>query len=194
MIYKTHHVAGLVAAELVLFHYHQPILTWQTLASLVGAYLAGPAADVDQPHSFVGSKVKPVSLFLQGIGIRHRTLTHSILFMVFFWLMLLAIPLPDVVRWAILAGYVSHPIIDLFNEEGVELLWPLKFRIKLLPSVIAIRVESPGELLFRLGCTIGSYGLLFLYVAPLFVGWPVVGPLVSHVVSLYPSGLVAALH
>jgi inner membrane protein len=48
-----------------------------------------------------------------------------------------------------LFAYASHPLIDLFNEQGVAFFWPLKVKIRLLPEFLAIETGSFAESIFR---------------------------------------------
>lgn len=196
-MYKTHSVAALIGAEVFLMHAHQPVLTWQTAAALLGAYFAGPIADVDQPQSYVGQRVWPLAVLLSVVGIRHRTLTHSFVFLAVLWAALQLLPVPEVVRWAVWIGYASHPAIDLFNEEGVELLWPLRFRVKLLPNPLAIPVESVREAILRGVMSAFSFMLLWIYVHPVMVQLPVVGPVLGAVsdglIRMLPSSVQAII-
>ncbi|MBX6396252.1 MAG: metal-dependent hydrolase [Alicyclobacillaceae bacterium] len=182
LVYKTHHVAAFFGAQLWLMHVHQPVLEWPTAVALLGAYLMGPAADVDQPQSYVGHRMRPIAGLLSGLGIRHRTLTHSLLFLVGLWIALQLLPVPDIVRQAIWIGYASHPLIDLLNEEGVELFWPLPVRIRFLPRALAIPVDSFRETVLRGGLTACSFGLLLLYTHPVIAQLPIVGPVVDGIV------------
>jgi inner membrane protein len=96
------------------------------------------------------------------------------------------LPVPDVVRWAIWIGYASHPLLDLLNEEGVELLWPLPLRVRFLPRALSVPVDSFLETVFRGILTACSFGLLLLYTDPVVAEWPIVGPVVDGIVRLMP--------
>jgi len=191
--YKTHHVAALIGAELWLLHTHQPVLSWQAAAALLGAYLAGPIADMDHPQSEVGRKVWPLAVVMNALGIRHRTFTHSLLFLAGLWAALQLLPIPEVVRWAIWIGYATHPLMDLLNPQGVELFWPLRVRVRLLPEILAIPVDSIAETLLRGVMTAVSYVLLFLYVHPAVDHLPLVGPVVSEVAEVILQMMPAAI-
>lgn len=147
MLQKTHSVAGFVAAELVIVSWDVPFLSWEAAGSLLLGCLCGTLADVDKQGSTMAKVLFPLSMLLKLLKVRHRTLTHSLLFMLAWMLALL--PLPPLYFWTVLLAYASHPLIDLLNDRGVELLWPLKVHIRLLPKFMAIDTGSGGETVFR---------------------------------------------
>lgn len=147
MLQKTHSAAGLVAAELVLVYEHVPLLSWDAAGAILLGCLAGTLADVDKPGSTMAKVLFPLSALLKLLHIRHRTLTHSALFIAA--LALVASPMPALYYWVFLTAYASHTVIDLLNENGVQLFWPLKGKIRLLPKPIAIDTGSAAETAFR---------------------------------------------
>jgi len=189
VMHQTHHAGGLIAAEIVLIYYHQPVFSWITPAALLGGYFLAAAADVDKPESYVGQKVLPISLALQTLRIRHRTLTHSLLFTGVLWLLLKSSGLPNVLVVAWVAAYASHWFLDLFNEQGVELTWPLPFRIKFLPSLLAVGTDSWAEVLIRQALYGVHYVLFFVLVKPLLFDLPIVGQLFSNIWAMLLSSM-----
>ena len=161
MVFSTHVAAAVLGAELVLIASGQPLMSREALEALAGAALVGPLADIDHPQSYIGRKLWPVSYALNAVGIRHRTLTHSLLFLVFLFAVLQLLPLPAIVKLAIWTGYATHPLIDLLNPQGVVLFWPYPARIRLLPEMLSIPVQSFAESVFRLGV---SALIAFLFV------------------------------
>lgn len=147
MLQKTHSAAGLVAAELVLSMHHVPFLSWEAAGALLAGCLAGPLADIDKPGSTMAKLLFPLSALLRFLGVHHRTMTHSILFILV--LMVLALPLQPVLFWSVVCAYASHPLIDLLNEQGVSLLWPYKKKFRLLPKPMAVDTGSAVETAFR---------------------------------------------
>ncbi|WP_274365547.1 metal-dependent hydrolase [Paenibacillus thermotolerans] len=147
MLQKTHSVAGFVAAELVLVYRDIPFISWEAAGALLLGCLSGTLADVDKQGSTMAKVLFPLSALLKVLKVRHRSLTHSILFLLA--LMFAASPLPALFFWTFIVAYASHPIIDLLNERGVELLWPLKRHFRLLPKFMAIDTGSAGETAFR---------------------------------------------
>ncbi|MNI11697.1 Inner membrane protein YdjM [compost metagenome] len=148
MLQKTHSLAGLLAAESVVLVMNQSLFSWEAAGALMLGCLAGPMADIDKPGTTMAKVFIPLSLLLRTLGIKHRTMTHSIVFLV--GLFLLLSPLPPVIFWSCLIAYATHPLLDLFNEQGVALLWPLKTKFRLLPKFAAIETGSASESFVRI--------------------------------------------
>ncbi len=111
--------------------------------------------DVDNPRSTLGNGLsrlkspalnllsRPVSWVLRTTSftlvrtVGHRTLTHSLLGVVLFTLLvrLLLGSYPNL-SLALVAGYASHVFADALNTRGVPLLWPLGRPFRLLPGGI----------------------------------------------------------
>ncbi|SDD58645.1 inner membrane protein [Paenibacillus sp. UNCCL117] len=147
MLQPTHGAAGVLAAELVLLQFDIPLMSWEAAAGVLIGCIAGPLADIDKQGSIMAKIFFPVSALLRVLKIKHRTFTHSLAFLLV--LGVLAVPMPPLYYWIFLAAYASHPLIDLFNEQGVQLLWPLKLKIRLLPRFMAVDTGSTGEVMFR---------------------------------------------
>ncbi|GAA6737479.1 MULTISPECIES: metal-dependent hydrolase [Thermus] len=102
--------------------------------------------DIDTTTSGPGKFVRPLSTFLER-RFGHRTLTHSLLF-----LLVLAFLLYPLARaqpgayWAFLAGYLSHLLLDTLNVNGVPLLWPWRLQFWFFSArEWRIRYASPQE-------------------------------------------------
>ncbi len=121
--------------------------------------------DIDTTTSGPGKFVRPLSSFLER-RFGHRTLTHSLPFLLA--LALLLYPLwraSPGVYWAFLAGYLSHLLLDTLNVNGVPLLWPWRVQFWFFASrEWRIRYASPQEATLAL--------VLALFA---FVLWPVSG-------------------
>jgi inner membrane protein len=148
MLQKTHSLAGLLAAECVILYFNESLISWESAAALMIGCLAGPLADIDKQGSTMAKVFFPLSFLLQFLGIRHRTLTHSFVFLL--GLFILLMPLPKPLFWTCLLAYASHPLVDLLNEQGVALMWPLKFKFRLLPKFLAIETGSFLEAFIRI--------------------------------------------
>jgi inner membrane protein len=147
MLQKTHSIAGFISAEIVLVYQDVSFFTWDAAGALLLGCLAGTLADVDKPGSTMAKVLFPLSALLRLLKVKHRTLTHSLLFL--FLLVMIAMPLPALYFWVFILAYGSHPLIDLLNERGIELFWPVPFKIRILPKFIAIDTGSMSETVFR---------------------------------------------
>jgi inner membrane protein len=147
MLQKTHSVAGFVAAEIVLVYQGATFFSWEAAGALLLGCLSGTLADVDKPGSTMAKVLFPLSALLRIMKVHHRTMTHSIILIIV--LVILARPLPALLFWSFIIAYLSHPLIDLLNDKGVHLLWPLKMNFRVLPKFIAIDTGSLSETVFR---------------------------------------------
>ncbi|MFD0692954.1 metal-dependent hydrolase [Paenibacillus sp. GCM10027628] len=161
MLQKTHSVAGLVSAELVLVYQHASFLSWEAAGALLLGCLAGTLADVDKPGSTMAKVLFPLSALLKVLQVKHRTVTHSILLLIL--LMLVSSPLPNLFFWVFIISYASHPLIDLLNDKGVQLFWPIKLKIRVLPKWMAITTGSIVETGIRIMLLIISLGIPLMY-------------------------------
>ncbi|MFD0591070.1 metal-dependent hydrolase [Paenibacillus sp. GCM10027627] len=139
---KVHALAGVVAAEGAIITFHQPAVSFVTFFALLGGFFLGVAADLDDSDATLAQQ-QPFRLFSMIFErlpfVQHRGITHSLIAIVLlFGLFNTVLALPEALVWALMAAYVSHILLDMFTADGVELFWPLRFRIKLLPSIIAV--------------------------------------------------------
>lgn len=157
LLYKTHLFGGFITGAL---------LTGSLACGAVAA-AAALLPDIDDPKSFTGSIVVPVS-FAAKITVGHRRFFHSLLAAAVFagaaFLTQRYIHWPPWVALAVLVGYVSHLALDTLNLAGVPWLWPLGLRFR-------IPVVQPGGLLERFvlapaGC-LASLILVGIRLAPL---------------------------
>lgn len=166
MLQKTHSIAGFISAELVLAYQDVSFFSWDTAGALLLGCLAGTLADVDKPGSTMAKVLFPLSALLRILKVRHRTLTHSIVFLLL--LMMISLPMSPLYFWVFIVAYASHPIIDLLNERGIQLFWPLPMKIRLLPKFIAIDTGSTSETVFRWLLLVVTLLIPFkLYVYPM---------------------------
>jgi inner membrane protein len=148
--HRTHSMTGALAMELVLVETHATVHWWSPFL-IIASGLAAEVADIDHENSEVAHKVPFVRIIARFL--KHRTVTHSLLAIVAVWALLVCftyIDLPggipwDSLAWALVIGYATHPFIDLFNPEGVQLFWPLPYWVRVLPEPLAIPVNSLRE-------------------------------------------------
>jgi inner membrane protein len=135
--------------------------------------------DVDNPRSTLGNGLsrmkspalnvisRPLSWTLRTTSfalvrtVGHRTLTHSLLgvalFTLLVWLLLGSYPN---LFLALVAGYASHVFADALNTRGVPLLWPLGRPFRLLPGGI----RSGGAVEFAVALGVFAFALGELYL------------------------------
>jgi len=116
---------------------------------LVEALIAATSAllpDLDKRDGMVGRWLPWISGPVE-YWVGHRTATHSLLATML--LALVAWPLPEGYRLAIIAGFASHPIADMMTPAGVAWFWPSRVRC-VLPGNEKYRMPpmSLGELWF----------------------------------------------
>ncbi len=152
-------------------------------AAVVAAWLP----DVDNPRSRLGNGLsrmknpvlnritRPVSWalrvtsFLLFRTVGHRTLTHSLLGVALFVVLVAPVAtLSPSLFTALVAGYVSHLVADALNKRGVPLLWPVGRSIKLLPR--GVRSGGVAEVAVALVVAAGAAcGIYALHLAGAFV-------------------------
>ncbi|RDV80750.1 metal-dependent hydrolase [Ammonifex thiophilus] len=138
MLWRTHFLAG-AALGIALSSGHDP------KALALSAFVAGVAAllpDLDDPRSFLGRKAWPVSAGLK-LAAGHRGAMHSLAAALVASAVLgffLRSPVPEAF-YLLLAGYLSHLLLDTLNPAGVPWLWPLKFRFRVPVVEVGSAVE-----------------------------------------------------
>lgn len=114
-----------IAFSAVLYLYLCTVL--RIPLALGDALLAAGASllpDIDTAASGIGWRLRPLSSWIEK-RVGHRTLTHS--FLGTGGIALIGLPLLAVDYAAygmFVMGYFSHPFLDFFNKEGVQLFWP----------------------------------------------------------------------
>ncbi|GAA0713291.1 metal-dependent hydrolase [Paraclostridium ghonii] len=115
--------------------------------------------DIDCPQSYIGKKFPFISKLI-NTKFHHRGFTHSILFIYFLVLLsfliniVFKISYPYIfvlinnyilmIYYGFILGCISHILFDMFNSNGVCLLYPSnqKYRLPLAP---VIKVNSKSE-------------------------------------------------
>ncbi|HEU5138471.1 MAG TPA: metal-dependent hydrolase [Bacillales bacterium] len=124
---KTHILGGLAssaAAQYFVGFYPQSLLFFG--AGAVGAILP----DICHGGSKIGRKI-PVLARLISLLFGHRTVTHSLLFVVLLGVLLLKLPIPNEISIGILVGVCSHLVLDAATTRGIELFWPVRWKVRL---------------------------------------------------------------
>jgi membrane-bound metal-dependent hydrolase YbcI (DUF457 family) len=115
--------------------------------------------DIDTGASYPGRAVPFISKKLER-RFGHRTLTHSVLFIMALAILIFPIRLvsPDIFV-CILTGYSSHPFLDTMTVHGVKLFYPLS-NVK---CVFPLEVNNPHRYRLQTGSKIDRMlGIFFL--------------------------------
>jgi len=159
MTKQTHESGGFLIATVTIYliiikNLSSYLLIYQLLLTILYFHSANIGAlfpDIDLKSSYA-SKRYPLMANTLGRKCRHRGFTHSLLSLiilytacVFFifisdWNIVI-----EVLCYGFWFGYASHIFLDLFTHQGVELLFPLKLKIKILN----LRTSSIGEKIFN---------------------------------------------
>ena len=137
--------------------------------------------DVDNPRSTLGNGLsrlknpvlnlltRPLSWALRTTSfvlvrtVGHRTMTHSLLGVLLYSLMVWLVlrGFPDLVL-ALVAGYASHIFADALNTRGVPLFWPVGKPFRLVPG--GVRSGGAVEVAVALvALAFTLYALLLVY-------------------------------
>lgn len=135
---RSHLILG-IASGAVYAALLQPSIEqagWMIVAGAIGGLLP----DIDCPQSMINGYIPGTGLLMGLSGIRHRTYTHSIWFLLLCWAIWFAVsktyPIPYTLMLAGTAGFLSHLIADMTTPEGVPLFYPVRFYWRVLPTFV----------------------------------------------------------
>ena len=168
-------VAALAGASLLVGN-EPPLYVYP--AAVVAAWVP----DVDNPRSRLGNGLsrtkspvlntiaRPASWALRAASftlsrtVGHRTLTHSLLGVALFVVLVSPVtPLSPELFFALVSGYASHLVADALNVKGVALLWPVGRRFRLLPG--GVRSGGIAEFVVALAAVVvAGYGIYELHL------------------------------
>ena len=145
MTTTTHQRAGLVfgvvTQQYLIAHLYSHanaasqlfIITLYCTATIIGS----PLPDIDLKNSQIGSLFPVTSTFI-STHFKHRTLTHSLLSIFLFLLLLSYAPYLNIGQdfytlliTGLLVGHSSHIFLDLLTTQGVCLFYPWKKKIRI---------------------------------------------------------------
>lgn len=134
---KTH-VSIAVASGVLLAGITNINISSPTTAATYAVALAfgGILPDIDHSGSKVGSKVPIIPHLL-----KHRGFTHSLTFLLAVFFLLNRLSLSSAISVGLLIGIASHLVSDSLTPAGIQVLWPLSFRLR-FPIVSSKIVEG----------------------------------------------------
>lgn len=122
MLFQTH-----LLFSLILSIYFKEVFNLSLVFVLI-AVISSSLPDIDTTRSWIGRRLKIISYMLE-LAFKHRTLTHSIwpilLFGFIFYLNNMKI-----ITFGLLVGYSSHLLLDSFTIQGIQPLYPVRYKIK----------------------------------------------------------------
>ncbi|MDI6892894.1 MAG: metal-dependent hydrolase [Actinomycetota bacterium] len=120
------------------------------MTALGCAWLGSVMPDIDEPESFIGRKLWPLSYPIKLV-FKHRGAVHSLLGMVAIGALAL-LPRGPCLGWAaFLVGYLSHLLADTLNKSGTPLLYPFRDKVGFPPNKrYRLKTGGIGEVLFLL--------------------------------------------
>lgn len=146
MTSRTHGVFAFASLITVAAYYPSSSLNPSTLVvSLVGNIVGSILPDIDQATNRLWDLFpagNSLGRVFRKLFLSHRTLSHSLLgiFLVhkLLWWLLPRILNPnylniDLIYYSVMIGFVSHLVLDLFTEEGLPLLFPIKWKFGIPP-------------------------------------------------------------
>lgn len=130
---------------------------------VIGGILSSLIPDIDHPKSFLGQRLKWLSVPISKI-FGHRGITHSLLAITACYIFIcsslspqtIIINVPADFIHAMIVGYISHIIADMLTPAGVPLLWPYRrrFSIPILGSNKYFLRREQIFCLFMLACAL----------------------------------------
>ncbi|WP_409294000.1 metal-dependent hydrolase [Peribacillus sp. SCS-26] len=147
---KTHIAGGIATGALYLTTggtIHDETLFIASCA--VGALIP----DICSPTSTIGRMI-PLLDNLVSKAFGHRTLTHSLFFMLAAFALFRFTPWPSAIEFGIWIGMASHLLLDAFTVRGIQLFWPFKVRVAL-----PLGIKTGG------GFEKGFFSVLVVFVA-----------------------------
>lgn len=154
MIARTHDVGAvaLLLTTAVWLELRQ-LSTATIITCLIANQIGALLPDIDQASNQLWDLLpvdKIAGKILNKLFGSHRTLSHSILGgLIVYWVGLWLLPKlfnkefinPMMIFWSLIIGYISHLFLDMLTEEGIPLLFPIKWKFG-LPPIRALRIKS----------------------------------------------------
>lgn len=170
MLAPTHQNFGLTFGLAALIIVQLFGMTPANLVELIGFFLlilfGSLLPDLDTPNSKLGRKLWPIS-FVLSLFVKHRTATHSFLFIgIVATIGLVALyPLTEslYIALAVAIGTSSHIAGDWLTNSGVPLLHP--FIKKRFRAPVTFYTGSFKEKIVSLGLAVINVGLFFFLLS-----------------------------
>ena len=120
------HILGGIASSLAfvqITHYYDPIIV--VGASVFGSLLP----DICHTGSKIGKTFPTISKIV-NIVFGHRTLTHSLLFLMIMAIVMTRYIANESIIAGIIIGIISHYVLDMFTKKGIMLFFPINIMVR----------------------------------------------------------------
>lgn len=156
---KTHIIGGISASlAYAYFSGSDPLIL--TGAGIVGALIP----DICHGGSKIGRQLSILSKIINLI-FGHRSFTHSLLFLVIITFLMNTFLSYETVTAGLIVGMVSHYILDMGTRSGIQLFFPLDFRVRFpLTTKTGSMVENLIFSLLALVSFYYGYHALYFYL------------------------------
>ncbi|MFA6250200.1 MAG: metal-dependent hydrolase [Candidatus Shapirobacteria bacterium] len=154
MTSKTHDLFAFASLLTLATRYPPSSLNFPTfVVSLISNIVGALLPDLDQASNRLWDLLPAgnfLGRFLRRLFLSHRTISHSLLgiYLIHHLLLFLLPQLLNstfldlkIIYFSIMTGFISHLILDFFTEEGVPLLFPLKFKFG-FPPISSWRIKT----------------------------------------------------
>lgn len=165
MTAPNHIAGGIVFTGFFTSLYNINILeSWQTIAVAFAAMLL---PDIDHTKSLIGKIFYPISrLISRNFG--HRTITHSLLFLIAVTCVgyIMDILYSTNLAYILFFGVLSHFILDMITLQGIPLFYPFKKNPCVLPANPDMRIRTGN--VRQEGIAFFVFAILALFLQDLF--------------------------
>lgn len=120
------HIIGGISAGMAYLHFGGSVD--EDVLFLGGLIFGAMLPDIDHTSSRIGRAVPYIDNFISSV-FGHRTLTHSLLFLILGYWLFHILSWPESLEIGILLGILSHIILDMLTVQGVKFLWPVRIRV-----------------------------------------------------------------
>lgn len=156
---KTHIALGVLIGTSYGMHAAHDI---STFAGIVGtSALFSIVPDICHAGSKLGKKIWPISTLISLI-FGHRTLTHSVFFVLFASILLIMLNVNALYVISAVLGIISHLILDMLTPRGVTLFFPWNKKI-----IFPLTFKTGGILDLSLATTF-SILTMYLFYSEMF--------------------------
>lgn len=154
MTYRTHNIFGFASLLAVFSYWPVEKLGWATImAGLIANAIGSILPDIDQGSNKLWMLLpggNAIGRILRNMFIAHRSVSHSIIgtyvaFKFIVWLTPLIFNNNfinvNLIITSLMIGCISHIAIDGITEEGVPLLWPIRWKFG-IPPIRSWRIKT----------------------------------------------------